>query len=77
MKKGDLDKVITLEFDNAKVSFLAEELVLEKHRKKVIFNIKKTFHEDYAVLGEPFFKKYFVALDYGKNKIGIGPLRGT
>lgn len=43
----------------------------EQHHKKVIFNIKKTFHDEYAILGEPVFKKYFTVLDYGKNKIGF------
>lgn len=51
--------------------------MLEKSHKKVTLNIKKTFHDNYAVLGEPIFQKYFVALDYTKNKIGFGPLRQT
>ena len=77
IKNDDLEKIITLEFDKVKASFKLEELVVEKSHKKVTFNIKKTFHDNYAVLGEPIFRKYFVALDYSKNKVGFGPLTQT
>lgn len=44
-KKGDLDKILTFTFDGTKVSFTFSELVKEQKHKKVIFNIKKTFHD--------------------------------
>ena len=77
IRDQDLETILTFNFNGAKVSFKTEELVLERHHKKVVFNIKKTFKEDYAIMGEPLFKKYFTILDYGKNRIGIGPPRVT
>lgn len=69
--------MLTLAFEGAKVSFPLHDLILEKHGKSVVFNIKETFHDDYAILGEPVFKKYFTVLDYGKNKIGLAQPRVT
>ena len=66
-----------LTFTFSIVSFPLSDLVLEKHGKSVVFNIKKTFHDNYAILGEPVFKKYFAILDYGKNKIGLAQPRVT
>lgn len=77
MKSSDLEKVLTFVFEGAKVSFPVEDLVLEKKGKKVVFNIKRTFHDDYAILGEPVFLKYFTVLDYEKNKIGLAEPRVT
>jgi hypothetical protein len=77
MKDKDLEKILTFSFNGAKATFKIEELILERHHKKVVFNIKKTFKEDYAIMGEPLFRKYFTILDYGKNRIGLGPPRVT
>lgn len=35
------------------------------------FNIKTSL-SNYTILGEPFFKKYYVYFDYQKNEIGFG-----
>ena len=68
---------MTISFNQVKVSFTLAELILQQHHKKVTFNIKKTFHENYAIFGEPVFKKYYVAFDYGRDRIGLGPPRVT
>jgi hypothetical protein len=33
--------------------------------------------DNFVILGEPLFQNYFIALDYNKNKVGIGPARVT
>ena len=58
-KKGDLDKILTFFFTGGKISFKLTELLKEQHHKRVVLNIKQTFREQYGVLGEPVFKKYF------------------
>ena len=75
LKDGDENKIITFEFGDKKVSFTLGELILEKGHSKTILNIKQSVHDTYAVLGEPFFQKYLVMLDYGKNKVGIASKR--
>lgn len=37
--------------------------------------MKQSIHDTYAVLGEPFFQKYLVMLDYSNNKVGIAEKR--
>ena len=52
-----------------------KDLVLKKSYHKPILNLKKALDDNFIVLGEPLFKKYFFVLDYKNNKIGISHQR--
>lgn len=69
-------KQLIFGFSGTNIMIKLEDLVLKNEGKKVIFNIKKTFN-NHAILGEPIFHKYFVLLDYNKNRIGFAPKRET
>jgi hypothetical protein len=78
--KKNMEKVVKKQlifgFSGTNIMIKLEDLVLKNEGKKVIFNIKKTFN-NHAILGEPIFHKYFVLLDYNKNRIGFAPKRET
>lgn len=44
---------------------------MHREDKKVTFNLKESSN-NYTILGEPFFLKYYAYFDYAKNEIGYG-----
>lgn len=44
------------------------------HSNILTLNIKQTYN-NYAVLGEPLFRHYYMLFDYGKNRVGFSGRR--